>query len=84
MKRKCSICSVWVLSSCSRKINAKLYDHAVEKKVKIDESSSFICQSCYKKLYKHIDTMTEEPITGPSSIGTTGMLYKSSYNSVLI
>lgn len=83
MKRKCSMCDVWMLSSCARKITNKLYDYAVEKKIKIDESSSFICQRCYHKLYEPNDAVTEEAVAGPSRIAAAGTLFENSCDSSL-
>ncbi|XP_058820612.1 uncharacterized protein LOC131682856 isoform X4 [Topomyia yanbarensis] len=68
MKCKCSVCGVWMLSTRIRKLTNKLYDCAMKKKKKTDESNSFICFRCYNKLYEPNDPETEEAVAGPSRI----------------
>ncbi|XP_062562724.1 uncharacterized protein LOC134226151 isoform X2 [Armigeres subalbatus] len=49
MKHECSNCHVW--SICYRKLTPKLYDYAAERRIKLDKSCSYICNTCYCRLY---------------------------------
>ncbi|XP_065094233.1 uncharacterized protein LOC135714793, partial [Ochlerotatus camptorhynchus] len=55
-----------------------------KKKIKIDESSSFICQRCYHKLYEPNDAVTEEAVAGPSRIAATESIEATSIESISV
>lgn len=65
MNYKCSCCGLWVSKALIRNLTKALQDHAVKKKVKLDDSSTYICRNCYRELYK---PAPEEPIAGPSGV----------------
>ncbi|XP_062557809.1 uncharacterized protein LOC134222665 [Armigeres subalbatus] len=51
MKHECSS-HVW--SNCYRKLTPKLYDYAAERRIKLDKSCSYICNTCYCRFYRII------------------------------
>ncbi|XP_062551252.1 uncharacterized protein LOC134216361 [Armigeres subalbatus] len=64
MKHECSNCHVW--SNCYRKLTPKLYDYAAERRIKLDESCSYICNTCYCRLYRIIKKGNEP--AAPSAV----------------
>ncbi|XP_062555633.1 uncharacterized protein LOC134220538 [Armigeres subalbatus] len=64
MKHECSNCHVW--SNCYRKLTPKLYDYAAERRIKLDKSCSYICNTCYCRLYRIIKKGNEP--AAPSAV----------------
>lgn len=64
MKHECSNCHVW--SNSYRKLTPKLYGYAAERRIKLDKSCSYICNTCYCRLYRFIKK-ENDPAT-PSAV----------------